>query len=110
MDALFAVEAHPLAVPGLVEEGLLVGFGLERGGDEVDSGGEIVGTCGDGDGGAGVQELVQGRGAGEGEVEGEVFGGEDEAREQGRRGADRGQVGEGLGGFDEGEDRDRRVG
>ena len=53
--------------------------------------------------GAGVAELRQRGGAGEGEVEGEVFGGEDEAGEEvGRGGADGIEVREGFGGFDQG--------
>ncbi len=46
-----------------------------------------------GDGGAGVEELGQGGGACEGEVEGEVLGGEDQAREVGGAGADLGEIG-----------------
>lgn len=72
--------------------------------DEVDGGGEVEGAGGGGDGGARVEEFGEAGGAREGEVEGEVFGCEDEARKEGGGGADGGEGGEGEGGFDEGED------
>ena len=63
-----------------------------------------MGSSGGCDGGAGEEEFCKGRGAGDGEVEGEVFGCEDEAAEVGACGTNRGEGGEGFCGFDEGED------
>lgn len=53
------------------------------------------------DGGSGIEEFAKGGSPGEREVESEVFGGEDEAGEIGRRSTDGGQVDEGFCGFDE---------
>jgi len=59
-----------------------------------------VRTGGRDDGGAGEEEFEEGRRACDGEVEGEVFGGEDEAGEMGRGAADGAEVGQGFGGLD----------
>ena len=107
MYSLLAIEAHALTVPTFVQQEFLVCFGLEGRADEVDGGRQVVGSCSGGDHAAGVEELGQVGRAGEGKVEGEVFGGEDEAGEEGGRcGADGGEGGEGLGRFNKGEDRD----
>ena len=107
MYGLLAIEAHALAVPTFIHQEFLVCFGLEGRADEVDGGRQVVGSCGGGDHAAGVEELGQVGRAGDGEIEGEVFGGEDKAGEEGGRcGADGGEGGEGLGRLDEGEDRD----
>jgi hypothetical protein len=110
MDTLFATETHPLAVPALVLQLLVIDFGFVGRADEVDGRWEVGGARGGHDGAAGKEELFQIRGAGQGEIEGEVLGGEDQAGEEMRgRGGDLREGGQGAGGFDEGEDRDRLV-
>lgn len=110
MDQLLAVEAQPAAVLALVGEGAAAVVAAERGADEVDGRGQAVGARGGDDGAAGVEELAERGGAGEGEVEGEVLGGEDEAGEVGGGGADGGEVDEGFGGFDEGDEAEGLLG
>lgn len=83
MDALFAVEAQVLTTATLVLHRFAAVGALEGRADEIDGRGETVGARRGDDGGAGVEEFGQRGGAGEGEIKGEVFGGEDEAGEEG---------------------------
>lgn len=107
---MLAVEAESLpAAALLLQHGGRRAVGrsrLVRRADEVDGRREIVGAGGGDDGGAGEKEFGQGRRARQAEVEGKVLGGEDEALQKRRRGADLREVGDGFGGFDQGEERD----
>ncbi len=77
MDTLLPIKPHPLPIPALLLQRLLVGFRLKGRADQVDGRGQIGGSGGGDDGGAGEEEFGEGGRSGKGEVEGEVFGGED---------------------------------
>lgn len=104
VDALLPVEAQGLPVGALLLEPPEALAPPVLGADQVDGAGQLGGAGSGDDGGAGVQELGEGRGAGEGQVEGEVLGGEDEAAQVGRGAADGGEVHDGAGRLDEGDD------
>lgn len=110
VDALLPVEAHGPAAATLVLENGEAALALVLRADEVDGAGQAGGPGGGDDGGAGVQELVQAGRAGDGQVQGKVLGGEDEAVEERRGAADGGQVHDGAGRLDEGEELDGRAG
>lgn len=115
VDALFPIEAHAFAVKTLLLQSLRAFLAAKGGAHQVDGGRHVEGPRVGGDGAAGVEEFLEGRRAREGEIEGKVLGGEDEAYEGvvdattlgASDAADVGEVEDGLGGFDESDELER---